>query len=254
MIPSIITELINIKKRNFNNSLFYTALFICLVFSTTVEALNNIAQKVSSTERQEIFEKFKELTKDYHSITATVHQEKQLLLLGEKVHIDGFVTMKKPNMLRWDIVKPAKSITVIDGKEMTVYHPEVKEAQVYTLSGNLIARNTMRFFSAALSGSLSELEKSFTINMFREDKKIVLKLIPLSRMARRYLSAIFIYYEEETGLPLGFEMTTPKGDKTVTRLSNLTVNPEIKPGTFKIELPEDVWITNSVEDDEDIWE
>lgn len=229
-------------------------LFIGLVLPSTVGAVNNTAEEVSPPERQKIFEKFMGLTKGYHSITAAVHQEKQLSLLGEKIYIDGIVTMKKPNMLRWDIVKPAKSITVIDGKEMTVYHPEAKEAQVYTLSGNLIARNTLRFFTTALSGSLSEMEKSFSVNISRKEGEIVIKLIPLSKIAGRYLSSIIVYYKEETGLPLGFEMTTPKGDKTVTRLSNITVNPEIDTGTFSIELPKDVWITNSLEQDKDTWE
>lgn len=236
-----------LKIRKINNRLFYTVLFMCLVFSTSVDA-NNIAQEVSSAERQKILEKIMELTKDYHSITATVHQEKQLSLLGEKIQVDGVVTLKKPNMLRWDIVKPYKSITVVDGKEMTVYYPDIKEAQIYALSGNLIARNTMRFFTTTLSGSLSEMGKEFAVSMYRKEGEIILKLIPLSKIVGRYLSEIFIYYDEETGLPLGFEMSTPKGDKTVTRLSNITVNPEIKTENFKIKLPDGVWITNRLED------
>ena len=33
-------------------------------------------------------------------------------------------------------------------------------------------------------------------------------------MVGKYLSSIIIYYDGDTGLPHGFEMTTPKSDKT----------------------------------------
>ena len=50
------------------------------------------------------------------------------------------------------MVSPGKSITVIDGEEMTVYYPESKEAQMYSLSDNMTARNTMKFFSTTMWG------------------------------------------------------------------------------------------------------
>ncbi len=69
------------------------------------------------------------LHKDMHSIFASVSQEKQLAALKKKVVVEGTVTMAKPNMLKWDVVKPERSVTVIDGETMTVYHPDIKEAQ-----------------------------------------------------------------------------------------------------------------------------
>ena len=95
---------------------------------------NSSLQEVSAVERQKILEKFKMLHKDMHSIFASVSQEKQLAALKKKVVVEGTVTMASPNMLKWDVVKPERSVTVIDGETMTVYHPDIKEAQVYTLS------------------------------------------------------------------------------------------------------------------------
>ncbi|MCP5005549.1 MAG: outer membrane lipoprotein carrier protein LolA [Planctomycetes bacterium] len=235
--------------------ILFTVFFIGPVLTTSQGALDNTREEVSTDEREEISGKFMERSREYHSITATVYQEKQLPLLDEEINITGIVTIKKPDLLRWDIAKPEKSITVVDGREMTVYYPDVNEAQVCNLSGNLAARSTMRFFSTVLSGSMSKMERTFTVDIFRKGSEISFKLIPKSRMVRRYISSIFIYYDEETGLPLGFETYTPKGGKTVTRLTNVRVNPEIEPGTFEIKLPEDVWIINSTENgEEEVWE
>ena len=236
-----------LKIKITNSCLFYVALLIGFFLSPSIEASSYIEQGVSSADKQRIFERLTELSKDTDSITATINQEKQLSLLKEKICINGTVIMKKPNMFRWDIVKPDKSIIAVDGETMTVYHPEIKEAQVYNLIGNLIARNTMRFLTITMWGSLNEIEKNFTLNILRKEDEIIFKLVPVSKMISRYVSSIIIHYEESTGFPRGFEITTPKGDKTVTRLSNIKINPEIKTGTFKIKLPEYVRITNNFE-------
>ena len=42
-------------------------------------------------------------------------------------------------------------------------------------------------------------------------------------------------------------MFTPKGDKIMTRLSEVKINPEISADTFTIKLPADVLITNRID-------
>lgn len=210
-------------------------------------AANSPLQEVSVVEKQKILEKFKMLHKDMHSIYASVSQEKQLAALKKKVVVQGTVTMAKPNMLKWDVVKPERSVTVIDGETMTVYHPDIKEAQVYALSENLIARNAMSFFSTAMSGDLAEMEERFSVSIFKNDGEVVFRLVPTSKIVGRYLAAVVIHYDEKTALPKGFEMSTPKGDKTTTRLTNIKVNPDLTPGAFQLKMPLDVWVTNKVE-------
>ena len=219
--------------------------FTCRIFATSS---NDSFYELHSGERQKIMEKMKSLQKNIHAISASVIQEKKLSALKKKVTIEGTVTMSKPNMIRWDITKPEKSLTVIDGETMTVYHPEVKEAQIYNISENFIASNTMSFFATAMGGDLSEMEKKFIVNVFQKDEEIIFKLVPLSKIAGRYLSSIMIYYDERSGLPKGFDVTTPKGDRTIIRLSNIKINPELKSDAFTIRLPSDVWITNKSEE------
>ncbi|MGO9614613.1 MAG: LolA family protein [Dissulfurispiraceae bacterium] len=228
-------------------SLLTTLLLLGTFLPSRPCTANNSLQGVSAVERQGILAKFKLLHENMLSIYASVSQEKQLAALKKKVVVEGTVTMAKPNMLKWDVDKPEKSITVIDGETMTVYHPDIKEAQVYSLSEDLIARNTMSFFSTAISGDLAEMEGKFSVSIFRDDDEVIFRLVPTSKIVGRYLSAVVIHYDEKTALPKGFEMSTPKGDKTITRLSNIKVNPELAPGAFQLKMPRDVWITNKVE-------
>lgn len=209
-----------------------------------VHASSQSLQELSSSERQAITEKFRALQKNVHSMHASVRQEKQLRALKKRVAIEGTIALAKPNMLRWEVREPERAITVIDGESMTVYHPDLKEAQVYALSEHLVARNAMTFFTTALGGAPGDMEKKFTVTMFRDEKGIVFKLVPVSRMVQKYLAQVVIHYDEQTGLPREFEITSPKGDRTVTRLITITINPDMNPETFKIKLPSDTWITN----------
>ncbi|HTZ16965.1 MAG TPA: outer membrane lipoprotein carrier protein LolA [Dissulfurispiraceae bacterium] len=229
-------------------SVFFAVLLVAMNFLIVTPCLaDNSINEVSASERQKILETFKTLHKDMHSIFALVSQEKQIAALKKKVVVQGTVTMAKPNRLKWDVIKPERSVTVIDGETMTVYHPDIKEAQVYDLSDQLIARNAMSFFSTAMSGNLAEMEERFTVSIFRTDGEVVFRLVPISKIVRRYLAAVVIHYDEKSALPKGFEMSTPKGDKTITRIAGIKVNPELDPGTFQLTMPLDVWITNKVE-------
>jgi|WetSurMetagenome_2_1015567.scaffolds.fasta_scaffold00030_60 outer membrane lipoprotein-sorting protein len=210
-------------------------------------AKNNGLQEVSASEKQRIFDKFRLLRRDMRSIHASVVQEKQAAALKKKIVVKGTVTLAKPNMLKWDVVKPERSVTVIDGETMTVYHPAVKEAQVYTLSENIIAHNTMTFFSSVMSGDMTEMEGKFSVSVFRNGSEVVIRLVPKSKLVGRYLAGVVIHVDEKTALPNGFEVSTPRGDKTITRLTNIKVNPELTSGAFQLKMPPGVWITNKVE-------
>lgn len=220
-----------------------------LVFQLFISPVSasNAPQELTVDERQKLFERFNSLQKDIYAVSASVSQEKQLAVLKEKVFLEGTVVAAKPNLLRWEVNRPERSVTVVDGERMIVYHPVEKEAQVYVVSENLVARNAVGFFSSAMGGSLSEMEKKFSVTVLRKDGEIICRLIPLSKMAGRYLSSVTIYYDEMTGLPRRFEMETPKGDRTVTKLTSVRTNPRITSETFKLKLPDDVWITNKIE-------
>jgi outer membrane lipoprotein carrier protein len=207
----------------------------------------NVLTEISPEERPKIIEQFKAAHKETKAISATVSQEKQLVALKKKVLVDGTILMSRPNMLKWDVSSPKRLITAIDGETMIVYHPDLNEAQVYVMSEHVIARNTVGFFSTAMSANLSEMEEKFSVTILRGGGEIVFKLVPLSKIVSRYISEVIIRYDEVSFLPLGFEMNSPKGDKTITKLSNFRVNPEIGPDAFRIKLPKDVFVTNRIE-------
>lgn len=128
-----------------------------------------------------------------------------------------------------------------------MYHPLAKEAQVYELAENIIASNTINFFSSSFNASLEELEKKFFLVVYRVPENVVFELRPKSKIISKFITSIHICYDEKNGLPSEFEITGAKGDITHTRLREIAVNPELGAKSFTLVLPEDVWITNKID-------
>lgn len=222
------------------------SIFILLSLSSVLIPLQTPAASVSD-DKYEILREIKEKHKDSYSIKAAVYQDKQIAALNKPVHVEGMMVLQRPGMLRWEAFSPEKSITVIDKKTITKYYPEDKEAEIRKLADNFIASNTMRFFSSVMWGAMEEMEKRFDVDISRNSDGIVVELVPLSKIVSKYLSSVVIFYNERTGLPRGFEMVTPNGDKTVTRLADVKMNPEIGADTFKLKLPADVRVRDYTE-------
>jgi|GEM_PF-1498866 len=238
-------------RQKLNKFSFFLASFLLFVIPPSLcWASNNLKGVEDPYEQKIIVESLKKLQSGISSVVATIYQEKHLRVLKKDLQIRGSIILQKPNRLRMETAAPEQSITVVNGKTMTVYHPVEKEAEVYDFTEDIIAKNTMQFFNSIVWGSFKRLKERFKVKMLRDNNLIVFELSPLSSIIAKYLSSITIEYDAETGLPEEFTLITPGGDKIQTRLSDIKINTTIKPGTFDLILPADVWITNRIEDDE----
>jgi outer membrane lipoprotein carrier protein len=233
-----------------NTRISFTLISLLLLFFIVPAPAEAAAYGSSRTQRDErrdsAFETIKALQKDIHALSATIHQEKKHAILKDTIYVKGKIFLEKPGLLRWEASAPERSITVVDGTMLTVYYPDMKEAEQYKLSEHFLARNTMGFLSSVMWGSLEELEKQFSLNINGTSGKIVFMLRPLSGIVQRYLSSVRIIYDRRTGLPLSFEVVTPRGDRTLTILTDVKVNPVLEKELFHIRLPKDVLITNNL--------
>jgi outer membrane lipoprotein-sorting protein len=195
--------------------------------------------------------RIKTLQSGIDAVSARVYQTKHLSLLKKAIESEGTVTIRKtPRRLIWEILKPERTITAIDDNTITIYKPIEKEADIYDIESNIAAKQSMAFFSSSMWGDLSEMEKRFKVDIYIKKGIIIYKLAPISEMIMRYLTSIVIYFDETTGIPAGFELTTPKGDRHITSLRDVKTNPRLGTDTFNLRLPKDVWIRDHTKPDE----
>ncbi len=235
-------------KNALNSIAVHSILSFLFVLVTAAAVSGSSSHRTASIDKSEILDNIRDSHRNTNSIKATVYQEKHLRALNKPVHVKGTVILKKPGMLRWEAFTPEKSITVINRKTITRYYPDSREADIRSLSDNFIARNTMTFFSSVMWGALEKMDKRFKVDISGEEGILTVTLTPLSKMVSKYLSSIIIFYNEKNGMPQGFEVSTPAGDRTVTRLEDVEMDPVISDDTFRLKLSPNVVVNDFTEE------
>ncbi|MBF0554166.1 MAG: outer membrane lipoprotein carrier protein LolA [Nitrospirae bacterium] len=219
-------------------------------FSLPAELTDSDAA-VSPEDKTKLTRRIKDLLSGIDAVSAAVYQTKHLAMLKKAIESEGTVIIRKtPRSLRWEAVRPERTITIIDEKTITIYKPIEKEADIYGIDANIAAKQSMAFLSSTMWGDISELEKKFNTAIYLKNGLIIYRLIPISEMVTRYLTSIIIYFNESTGIPVGFELATPKGDKYMTSLKDVKNNPPLDIDTFYLKFPKEVWIRDHTKPDE----
>ena len=200
---------------------------------------------ISGAERDRWFEEVRERQKGITGLSAAVVQRKRDPLLKNEAVSSGKLSFRKPASLRWEVESPEKMVVVMDGRTVTTYYPKRKEAERRDMQDDFASRAALGFFESGISASLPELERRFHVDLFRSNDEMVLRLIPRSKMLSRVVASIRIHQDPAEGRPRRIVVEGPRGDRTETTLSGVTLNPEFPPDTFSLRLRPEVRVTET---------
>jgi outer membrane lipoprotein carrier protein len=210
------------------------------ISSSEANLPESLGKPLHAKEMAEAVNRIKDIQKDIDVISATIYQRRKSPQLKKDDEKKGTITMKKPNLLYWEITKPERQIRIIDGRYLWVYQQDLKEARRYTLSEQFALMQTMNFLSYAMNMSIKEMEKNFGIAAYNLDSNLIFELKPKSSIVAIYLSAIHIWYKEGEGVPHKFEVIAKNGDVAITEFADVALNPSIKENLFHFDAPPDV--------------
>ncbi|MFH0809295.1 MAG: outer membrane lipoprotein carrier protein LolA [Pseudomonadota bacterium] len=150
---------------------------------------------------------------------------------GRRLQASGQAFFKKPNMIRWDFVKPEAQAIITDGRTMWLYEPTEKQVQVYDAK-MLDARLRMGFFS-----DLRRLEEDFTICMGGLVERCnVLELEPKPDRGLDMRHITLLISVNPTRV-VEARVTDATGNLTTIKFSAIKENTGIKDSVFKFSPP-----------------
>lgn len=234
-------------------AVFLTAFFMFLaaifvpVTAHCAEAVP-IGPPLGAAEAVVALERLSSIQAGITSMTASTVQSKTSPLLEGVVRTEGRIWTARPAFLRWEIERPERLVIVADAESMTVYRPKAKEATRRYLANDVTARYMMDFFSSGMTLTMEGLSKRFTVAVYSQAASTVVELRPKSKVAGRFLKKAIIAYGRD-GMPLWFEVENANGASTVTELSEVAVNRDLPPATFKLELPAGVVVRELAEEE-----
>ncbi len=213
------------------------ALFALLpVFSIAAAGIAADAH-LTGAEKTALFEKFRERQAGVRSFRANVTQKKSSPMLVAEVVTGGRILFGKPDRFRWETDRPERLVVVADGTNMTVYHPDRKDAERHDQRDQFAARMAVEFMASGMGGSLADLEKRFRVDVSREDDLLVMTLKPKARWFQRVVASITVYQRENQAIPERIVVQGEKGDRTETSLGEVTINPPLQADAFTLKLP-----------------
>jgi chaperone LolA len=203
-----------------------------------------LEDRIQGQERVQLLDKLRERMRDVTTLQATVVQRKRHPLLKAEAVSEGTLLFKRPNQLRWEVDRPERTIIVIDGRTLLVYHPDRKEAERRDLRADFGSRAAVEFLTAGMSLDVAEMEKRFQVDLYRESGKLVLRLTPRSQLVAQAIASVDIYQGEEDAVPWQIVVVGQKGDRTETTLTRVIINPQFREDPFSLRLDPEVRVTD----------
>lgn len=192
---------------------FFIILFFCSnVFANSHSELSNILNKMKS------------LTGDFKQKVT----DQNGAILQE---VSGEFFFKKPNLFKWDYLKPVKSQLISDGELLYLYDPDLKQVVISQLK-------KIGGVSPAMLLVTKDIESLFKITIVKDEKGINwFKAVP-HEPEKANFKKVFINFVEDK---LKFMRIIDGFDnKTEIQFINIDQNKKINDAFFLFNTPEDI--------------
>ncbi|MEO5357878.1 MAG: outer membrane lipoprotein carrier protein LolA [Nitrospirae bacterium YQR-1] len=152
----------------------FSLIFIC------VSLLCNIAEAAEFTENnQKLLEDLKSNLGKVESLEAAFTQTRYLSLFEERLTSKGRLYFQAPNMMRWEITEPYKSILIFSQGAASKYEVTEGKTRKMKLAGSEFFAQVMEQMMKFIKGDFTSLNKTYNLEV-KKDKEIRVMLAPYS--------------------------------------------------------------------------
>jgi outer membrane lipoprotein-sorting protein len=169
--------------------------------------------------------KLEAMSESINTITCDFVQEKNLVVLSEKIFSKGQFCFKKENNIRWEYIEPYRYLIIISNNQM--YTRDDKYQKQYDIQSNKMFQEMNRFISGCIQGDILKNDKEYAIDYFENSKEYFMKLIPRSEKMRQMLHEVQIWFDRNDMTVSGLKMIESGEDYTKIDFKNKKLNIEI---------------------------
>jgi len=174
-------------------------------------------------------------------LTADFEQQKSTALLKNPIVSTGAVWARGSEML-WKSRTPEPTILQVDGKQLTLFYPNQKTAEIYPLSGQIAQ------LTASPVPRLGDLLEHFSFAAASSDdlgaqpdpNQEAFRLTPTDQDIRQHVQKVTVLIDAKAGYILALKMVDTDGETTALRFSNVKINTNFEDSRLRLELPADV--------------
>ena len=170
------------------------------------------------------------------SVQASFTQVQHRSLLAFPLESTGTLAFTRPDRILWRVEKPAPSIFVIDGTKVGMAYPELGVREEMDLHGNAEAERLTRGLMVWLAGDLEQVTRDYDVAWVPGPPSVAV-LTPKDPTLRELLSELELTVSGEPPRVEQVVLHEPDGDRVEIRLTDLVLDPELPPDTFRLPAP-----------------
>jgi outer membrane lipoprotein-sorting protein len=199
--------------------------FICFSFLL----VSGILQAQDSFKPMADIEGFKvrleNMSKSTQSIACDFVQEKNLVILSEKIISKGVFFFKKENNIRWEYTQPYRYLIIISNGQLLTR--DDKNQKLYDIESNKMFQEMNRFISGCIQGDILKNDKDYVTEYFENSRHYFVKLIPRSEKMKQMLNEVQIWFDKYDLTVSGLKMVESGEDYTKIDFINKKLNTDI---------------------------
>jgi len=169
---------------------------------------------------------------DVRTLTGAFTQETRFAGFPTPRTYAGTVALDRPERMRWDYTEGSRQQVYVDGRTVTVYAPEAKQAVESTLTPA-----SDRQVPLHLLADVTDLERTYAVAAGPDPQELV--LTPREPAAGAP-EAVHLWLDPDTGLIARVRLELPGGGRSDLTFRDVRVGVPVDPARFEVNLPEGV--------------
>jgi outer membrane lipoprotein-sorting protein len=194
-----------------------TRLLLFLLVSVVIASFASAAP-MTSDEINDLVKKLESHYENRISLQANFREERHMSILKEALVNQGKLWYTPPDKFRREIEGAQPSTTVIDGKQMMIYYPNLKTAERYNLDRRPELKNSIQAITAGLN--FQRLGDYYNIEGTKEGKVYHVTLTPKTASIRKMVKTVTITVQQDL-TPEAVDLETARGEKVNITYSNV---------------------------------
>jgi outer membrane lipoprotein-sorting protein len=199
------------------------SLIICLLMSA--EILQAQEQLSPMSDIDGFKTKLEEMSKSTQTISCDFIQEKNLVVLAEKIISRGVFFFRKENNIRWEYTKPYRYLIIISNGHL--FTRDDKNQKLYDIESNKMFQEMNRFISGCIQGDILRNDKDYAAEYFEGPSTYFVKLVPRSDKMRQMLNEVQIWFDRKDLTVSALKMVESGQDYTKIDFINKKLNTDI---------------------------
>ncbi|EHO15539.1 outer membrane lipoprotein carrier protein LolA [Myroides odoratimimus] len=202
-----------------------STLFLLVMTTVSLAQEKAMSQAEIASFKKEVVSKTKEIT----SLSTDFTQYKHMSFMSKDIESKGEMLLQVPNKLLWKYSTPFEYSIAFKDNKISI-NDQGKKNKV-DIGNNKKFAKINNLIVGSISGNMFD-EKEFSITYFKDNKRSIAKLIPLSKDISQYISQIVLYFDEGQSTVSEVKLVEPSEDYTRIVFKNKKTNIKLNDSSF----------------------